>query len=70
VENQDTCPVKLDQTSHILDFQAAAVKHRGRAAYTMPRQHLSCRHGHSLIYCFSQRYCWIAVNQHISHFKL
>jgi len=38
VENQDSCPLKRDQTSHILDYQAAAVKLRGRPAYMRPGQ--------------------------------
>jgi len=50
VENQDACPLKRDQTSHILDYQAAAVKLCGcpgiydagpASAYV-----LSCQRGH------------------------
>jgi len=36
VENQDACPLKYEQTSHILDYQAAVVKLRGSPAYTKP----------------------------------
>jgi len=39
VENQDACPLKCDQTSHIIDYQAAAVKLRGRPVYMTPGRH-------------------------------